>query len=375
MFTTARLSTILRSSFDKEQKHNTQGAEEPFCNTLQHERHEIEAVLPPNNTRSHITPEGWEPHLHHGLWLPLIARSQRIPSEAIHTIILPPKFLIFLDVASGAARITGTINLSNHEDLLETFPTHTASGTPISSLFTPCGELKWFARLDTSSLKDYFRPGASAEPTTSVQQLCEHLSLSPRAYAGIENMRRTSSHGSLYLVPWREDLRDAVELRVFCPPTCWSSSPSDSPPQALYRALPLPATLPRISAISQYQSGPPWRQLSRLSLVDEAQAIVHGCQAILQDIITRAGELNQAFVGGSTALEELCRMGFSFDVFVLAGSGIAGSGMEVQLVELNCFGAMSGCGSCLFHWIRDARVLYGVEDGVVEFRVTVEDSI
>ena len=107
--------------------------------------------------------------------------------------------------------------------------------------------------------------------------------------------------------------------------------------------------------------------------MDEAQAIVHGCQAILQDIITRAGELNQAFVGGSTALEELCRMGFSFDVFVLAGSGIAGSGMEVQLVELNCFGAMSGCGSCIFHWIRDAGMLYGIEEGV-EFRVTMEDA-
>ncbi|KAH5830456.1 hypothetical protein HBI94_042160 [Parastagonospora nodorum] len=35
---------------------------------------------------------------------------------------------------------------------------------------------------------------------------------------------------------------------------------------------------------------------------------------------------------------------------------------SVQLVELNPFGAMSGCGACLFNWIIDARMLYGLED-------------
>ncbi|KAH5806161.1 hypothetical protein HBI92_096160 [Parastagonospora nodorum] len=47
--------------------------------------------------------------------------------------------------------------------------------------------------------------------------------------------------------------------------------------------------------------------------------------------------------------------GFSFDV-VLQDDG------SVQLVELNPFGAMSGCGACLFNWIIDARMLYGLED-------------
>ncbi|KAH6639700.1 hypothetical protein C7974DRAFT_449842 [Boeremia exigua] len=42
----------------------------------------------------------------------------------------------------------------------------------------------------------------------------------------------------------------------------------------------------------------------------------------------------------------------------------------VQLVELNPFGALSACGSCLFNWITDGRVLYGLEKNV-EFAITL----
>lgn len=39
---------------------------------------------------------------------------------------------------------------------------------------------------------------------------------------------------------------------------------------------------------------------------------------------------------------------------------------------MNPFGAMSGCGSSLFHWIKDARVLYGFGGAEeVEFRVAM----
>jgi hypothetical protein len=33
---------------------------------------------------------------------------------------------------------------------------------------------------------------------------------------------------------------------------------------------------------------------------------------------------------------------------------------------------MSGCGACLFHWIRDAKVLYGLDKP--EFAVVVEEG-
>lgn len=58
----------------------------------------------------------------------------------------------------------------------------------------------------------------------------------------------------------------------------------------------------------------------------------------------------------------LVRHGFTFDVVVQRDA-------SVQLVEVNPFGAMSGCGACLFHWVRDARQMYGFEEEV-EFRIT-----
>lgn len=58
------------------------------------------------------------------------------------------------------------------------------------------------------------------------------------------------------------------------------------------------------------------------------------------------------------------RDGIVFDVAYTLGG-------EVQLVEVNPYGAMSGCGSCVFDWIGDARVLYGME-GEIEVRIVVD---
>jgi hypothetical protein len=44
----------------------------------------------------------------------------------------------------------------------------------------------------------------------------------------------------------------------------------------------------------------------------------------------------------------------------------------VQLVEINPFGALSGCGACLFNWVMDRKVLYGLEKA--QFTVTVKDA-
>mgnify|MGYP004501280199 CR=1 FL=1 len=60
----------------------------------------------------------------------------------------------------------------------------------------------------------------------------------------------------------------------------------------------------------------------------------------------------------------LFKYGFSFDV------ALRHNGM-VQLVEVNPFGALSGCGACLFSWVEDGRVLYGLEKEV-EFVVTLD---
>lgn len=76
-----------------------------------------------------------------------------------------------------------------------------------------------------------------------------------------------------------------------------------------------------------------------------------------------AEAIHAQIMAHSMMTDSLRTRGFSFDV--LEEDGADG---DIQLIELNHFGAMSGCGSCLFHWIRDARVLYGLENGI-EFRV------
>ena len=62
---------------------------------------------------------------------------------------------------------------------------------------------------------------------------------------------------------------------------------------------------------------------------------------------------------------DIRRRGFVFDVAENPKGG------PVRLIDLNCFGTETGCGSCLFHWIRDAKVLYGLQEEV-EVRVTLQ---
>ena len=64
-------------------------------------------------------------------------------------------------------------------------------------------------------------------------------------------------------------------------------------------------------------------------------------------------------------MDLLLKHGFSFDV-ALERHG------SVQLVEINPFGALSGCGACLFNWVRDGRMLYGLEEA--QFAVTLDDA-
>lgn len=75
----------------------------------------------------------------------------------------------------------------------------------------------------------------------------------------------------------------------------------------------------------------------------------------------------------SAMSESLKERGFSFDIFdPSTAPTVQEDGVKMELVELNHSGAMSGCGSALFHWLDDARLLYGVKTPhEVEFRVTV----
>ena len=82
-----------------------------------------------------------------------------------------------------------------------------------------------------------------------------------------------------------------------------------------------------------------------------------GAMKVLEDIVAYTKELSEEIT------ELLLRYGFSFDVTLQRNGG-------VQLVELNPFGALSGCGACLFNWVLDGRVMYGLEEP--QFIVTLD---
>ncbi|KAF2471621.1 uncharacterized protein BDR25DRAFT_313555 [Lindgomyces ingoldianus] len=63
-------------------------------------------------------------------------------------------------------------------------------------------------------------------------------------------------------------------------------------------------------------------------------------------------------------LQLLVPSGFTFDFSLESGN-------MTQLIELNPFGALSVCRKYLFNWIKNARLLYGLEDGFVFFMVLV----
>ncbi|KAL1970051.1 hypothetical protein VTN77DRAFT_6456 [Rasamsonia byssochlamydoides] len=138
----------------------------------------------------------------------------------------------------------------------------------------------------------------------------------------------------IILLPFNPDMNPARESRVFCPPR-----------------------LSRPAAISQYRWWAPLDLDDQTSATDQALAIYSAACDIYQDIIKHAAQLSDRWV-----LDTMNKEGFTFDV-LRTPSG------QIQLIEINPFGAMSGCESCL-RWIDDGRQLYGLESEV-ELRYAV----
>lgn len=143
----------------------------------------------------------------------------------------------------------------------------------------------------------------------------------------------------LFLFPWNPGMRTQLEYRVFCPP---------------------PAC--EIVAVSQYRWLEPWhfKSKTRSEAAKKAEEVLKGVEEVHAQAMKIAREDG-----------ELMSKGFVFDVTEMEG------GRRVALVELNQFGAETGCWSCLFQWIEDAEGLYGVrvkEDGKVLFRVVTDDG-
>jgi hypothetical protein len=326
-----------------------------------HSLKEISAVVPDT---IHCSPSSTPPWLLLSPWLPLIASSRGIPSSEIHTIILPRPFCVILNNAasralattqttfSGAARITA----DDSEDFLDTFPLLTAEGFKISELLS--GSKSWFIRLDTCSLKDAaYEIGTGAvdrgsQPLTTVKQLAHRLASSARGITGINDLRSSGKDVKVFLLPWDEGVKIEYEYRVFCPPPQQRSEEGGL----------------RISAVSQYRWHKPYYITFPAEIESVAKKVFKGITRIFEEIVETieksAEELGDGN-GDRSSLKNLLKTGFTFDVVTDA------DGSNVRFIEMNIFGAMTGCGSCAFHWVNDARILYGLE-GDVEFRFVME---
>jgi hypothetical protein len=153
----------------------------------------------------------------------------------------------------------------------------------------------------------------------------------------------------LVLNPWDEGMDPSREFRVFVPPPTARDAKEE-------------VSQMRVSAVSQYRWPVPLTHPFNLSLRRMAELVCSGADEVLESI--------QVFMDKEMSQEIrklLVKHGFSFDI-ALQEDG------SVWLVEVNPFGALSGCGACLFNWVRDGRVLYGLKEDV-EFVVTLAGAV
>ncbi|KAH8803091.1 hypothetical protein F5884DRAFT_495874 [Xylogone sp. PMI_703] len=276
---------------------------------------------------------------HFKRWLPLILRSQNIDPNKIQTISLSPSQARLLLAASQSSLHTRELNRMYAEELADDI------APSFSKLIFPTEGL--FLRLDACSPKDGV---GTTKPLRTVDEIILRLTTSHRAVKAITGMlNRDVPLIDLFFLPYNNRMRTDLEFRVFC-----------APPFA------------RITGVSQYR----WHQPSvfRDRPMDEVDAVL---KKILEGIKqTREEILDEARTGRGGELDTLVpKQGFTFDVMYDEPTG------KISLIELNSFGARSGCGSCLFHWIRDRNVLYREgslqgndsenRDEEVEFRISL----
>jgi hypothetical protein len=261
-------------------------------------------------------------------WLPLILKTRKLDSADVQIVNLTPAQARLLLSAASASIVTGRFNQAYLEDIREEIvePSFSSIHFPDSGLFM---------RLNGCSPKDgkQIVPGQPA--IHSVEDAILRLTTSERARNMLTNaLDAKDDKIPVIFLPFNDRMASRREYRVYC-----------NPIEA------------RITAISQYCWHKPWFFGSHPSGEQEA---------IAQEIWRKTGAIHRQIMSSLRQDDEtdnlLIQQGFSFDVFYDEDT------KTIELVELNVFGARSGCGSCLFHWIQDFDLLYGkVEE--VEFRV------
>ncbi|KAI1163364.1 hypothetical protein F5B18DRAFT_619970 [Nemania serpens] len=271
-------------------------------------------------------------------WLPLVLRSRGLTAEDSQVVAFSLAQARLLLQVANASLPSGSINRIYQEEVDEEIAPALESLT-----FPPEG---LFMRLEACSAKDGAQKRLGKPALRSVEEILLLLLTSCRARnALLSALEGDAETFELFFTPWNDRMRPDREYRVFCPPF--------RPPDSL-----------RISAISQYQWHKQWLlHLASDELRNQAmEKIVEGSDEIRKQI---AAELDAEDETDNL----LMRQRLTFDVFFDEEHDV------VHLVELNCFGLRSACGSCLFQWIRDRETLEGrgkPED--VEFRVTYKEA-
>ncbi|KAK2761616.1 hypothetical protein FQN54_001444 [Arachnomyces sp. PD_36] len=301
-------------------------------NTRTHTLDEIVSVIPNTLEIAHGRPTERPVLFRH--WVPLIMSTQGVGEGGWHTFQFTRYMAREIIDACTVWYTRGMLSDGTVNDLTELFPKVTMEGKTLDQVFKD-GQ-KWFLRFDFCSAKDS-RHGASGveTPMDIIERACTSMRVSQSLRDILDDAADPFQKINVFLTPFNAAMDPTWEFRVFCPPC----------PR-------------RLSAISQYR----WHQ--PFGLNDEGEAlrmagrVYEASERMFDRILTHARNLEDQSV-----VETMWRQGFTFDVLETPDG-------DVQLVELNPFGAMSGCGSCLFHWIKDAKVLYGFEDST-EVRVTM----
>jgi hypothetical protein len=184
-------------------------------------------------------------------------------------------------------------------------------------------------------------PEGGKLPSSTFEEVVTKICTSMRAYGCLTREYEDAGEEGremvirLVLNPWDERMDPGKEFRVFVPPPAARGSKIKDF---------------RISAISQYRWPMVFEAPWNFSLQQTVDLVTAGADTVLADIVAYAEEELR-----SEIMELLLEYGFSYDV-ALKEDG------SVQLVEINPFGALSGCGACLFNWVIDGKVLYGLEE-------------
>jgi len=313
-------------------------------NTNKHTQAEIEDAIPDSNAQHGNPP--WMPYSY-TLWHSLIAKSQGLVNS--HVLEMPSVLCDDLMLLHCSWMRSGRVASYLLDPLIEDLKS-TKIGQKLMSILD--GKQRWFIRLDQMSPKD--SPLGGELPSTTIQEVITKIASSMRAYGSLQWATQTEdrpwdenrANVQLILNPWNDKMDPAREFRVFVPPPSARKEKDDDF---------------RISAISQYRWHEPLQLPPGFTVARLVDCVTMGAQKILTEIVQHplpSSHSENQFM--------LMRYGFSFDV-ALQDDG------SVQLVELNPFGAMSGCGACLFNWIIDARMLYGLEEA--GFAIVLEESM